>query len=277
MPKEFVIYTDESDEKGAYFSNFYGGALVTSDHVDDVRERLITRKSTLGLTSELKWNNINMGNYERYKYFLDEFFNIVEKDRIKVRIMFTQNTVIPKGLTKDHIEQKYFILYYQFIKNAFGLVYAPNIQEVRVRLYPDQIPDTSERVEQFRDYLAALSKNKQFRSNGIKIHKQDIAEVDSKNHIILQALDIILGSMSFRLNDKHQNSGNNRIRPKKTRAKEKVYKHINSRIRGIYPNFNIGITKALRGNTSNLWNDPYRHWNFAPRDHQRVKGGKHTK
>jgi len=221
MPKEFVIYTDESDEKGAYFSNFYGGALVTSDHVDDVRERLITRKSTLGLTSELKWNNINMGNYERYKYFLDEFFNIVEKDRIKVRIMFTQNTVIPKGLTKNHIEQKYFILYYQFIKNAFGLVYAPNIQEVRVRLYPDQIPDTSERVEQFRDYLAALSKNKQFRSNGIKIHKQDIAEVDSKNHIILQALDIILGSMSFRLNDKHQNSGNNRIRPKKTRAKEK--------------------------------------------------------
>lgn len=215
MPKEFIVYTDESDEKGAYFSNFYGGVLVTSDDLDRINRMLSQKKHDLGLTSELKWNNINMGNYKRYQEYIGKFFDCVERGEIKVRIMFTQNTIIPTGLTKDHIEQKYFILYYQFIKHAFGLVYAPVQQNVRVRLYPDQIPDTTERVEQFRDYLAALSKNKKFRNNGITILKEDIAEVDSKNHVILQGLDVILGSMSFRLNDKHKNIGNSRIRPKK--------------------------------------------------------------
>jgi hypothetical protein len=30
MSTELVIYTDESDKEGEYFSNFYGGVLVRS-------------------------------------------------------------------------------------------------------------------------------------------------------------------------------------------------------------------------------------------------------
>ena len=35
-PREFVIYTDESDKDGKFFSNFYGGVLVRSTDLNDV-------------------------------------------------------------------------------------------------------------------------------------------------------------------------------------------------------------------------------------------------
>ena len=49
---------------------------------------------------------------------------------------------------------------------------------------------------------------------------------------------------------------------KRTKAKEKLYKIINSNIREIRKNFNMGITTGISGNQSNYWKDPYRHWNF---------------
>lgn len=52
-----------------------------------------------------------------------------------------------------------------------------------------------------------------------------IAEVDSKNHVILQCIDIALGSMNFKLNnmDKEKMPNSNRC-GKRTIAKEKLYK-----------------------------------------------------
>ena len=35
MAKEFIIYVDESTNKGEFYSNFYGGALIQSSNLDD--------------------------------------------------------------------------------------------------------------------------------------------------------------------------------------------------------------------------------------------------
>ena len=121
MPKEYIIYCDESEESGKHFSNFYGGALVRSDDVDNVRAILAARKAELNFHGEVKWNKITSNYQQKYMDLIDTFFDLVAEDKIKVRVMFTQNTVIPKNLTKRHIDEKYFILYYQFLKLA--LVY----------------------------------------------------------------------------------------------------------------------------------------------------------
>ena len=76
-------------------------------------------------------------------------------------------------------------------------------------------------------------------------------------------MDIILGSMNFKLNDfdkiKDEETGR---RSKRTRAKEKLYKVINKNIREIRNDFNVGITTGINGDISNYWKHPYRHWNF---------------
>lgn len=97
------------------------------------------------------------------------------------------------------------------------------------------------------------------------------------DHDILQCLDVVLGSIQFRLNDKHKEIplGAKR-RGKRTIAKEKLYKHINGRIREIYPGFNIGISTGVKGDKSNRWKHPYRHWLFLPAnkkvDFEKTKG-----
>jgi hypothetical protein len=99
---------------------------------------------------------------------------------------------------------------------------------------------------------------------GIKIRKQDIAEVDSKKHLLLQVIDVVLGAICFKLNNKHKEipEGKKR-RGKRTRAKEKVYKHINKKIREIRKGFNVGISIGV-ARKEDHWLHPYRHWRFIP-------------
>jgi|SRR5690554_133276 len=108
------------------------------------------------------------------------------------------------------------------------------------------------------------------RHQTIDIDARDIAEVDSKRHVLLQCVDVVLGAMQFRLNDKHKEKPEgSRTRGKRTIAKEGVYRHILARIQQIYPRFNIGRPTSLRVNMTNLWKDSYRHWLFVPKDAQR--------
>ena len=82
----------------------------------------------------------------------------------------------------------------------------------------------------------------------------------SHNHLPLQFVDVVLGSIAFRLNRRHLGKSN------RTKAKTELYKHINKKIREIYPNFNIGKSTGKKDDFTNLWKHPYRHWEFSPRD-----------
>ena len=106
-----------------------------------------------------------------------------------------------------------------------------------------------EKIE-FKGYIYAL--NDFFCINNVHIYNEDIAEVDSKNHVILQCMDIILGTMNFKLNnmDKEKMPGSNR-RGKRTISKEKLYKNTLRNIKTIYPNFNIGVSTSNRGDFVN--------------------------
>jgi hypothetical protein len=82
--------------------------------------------------------------------------------------------------------------------------------------------------------------------------------------------------MWFRLNDMHLEKISPRRRGKRTKAKARVYKHINSRIQAIYPRFNIGVSTARTTETS-AWDHPYRHWLFVPTERIVIPGGKKMK
>ena len=93
---------------------------------------------------------------------------------------------------------------------------------VRLRFYLDQLPDQiREKLAQFRGFIAGLSDNPRVCRIGLTIEERDIAEVDSKQHILLQCADVVLGSMSFRLNEKHKAiPEGKKLRGKRTVAKE---------------------------------------------------------
>jgi hypothetical protein len=265
--RELIIYADESEGRGRYYSNFFGGALVSSKHLQPAIGAIADAKRAGNLHGEIKWSKVTSNYLSKYQAVMDTFFEQVAENRIKVRIMFTANRHVPRKLTKANREHAYFLLYYQFLKHAFGLRYAPaGPQPVSCRLYLDALPDTKENVAKFKGYLAGLSASSALKRH-VRFRAEDIAEVNSRDHDILQCLDIILGAMQFRLNNKHKcKPAGQRRRGRRTIAKEKLYRYINRAIRRIYPGFNVGISTG--GSPEDRWRYPYRHWLFVPAEYE---------
>jgi hypothetical protein len=124
--------------------------------------------------------------------------------------------------------------------HAFGLAFSNKTEdEVYLRIYFDYLPDTLERRQVFKAHIKGLQTTRPFQLAKIKIRKQDIAEIDSKKHLVLQMLDVVLGAICFRLNNKHKEIPDGRKRRgKRTIAKDKLYKHIYKLIRESRKGFN---------------------------------------
>ena len=73
-----------------------------------------------------------------------------------------------------------------------------------LELFFDWLPDKAEKNEKFKKFIWELQFLPDFADTNLKIKKDSIYEVDSKKHIILQCLDIVLGAMAFRLNKHHR-------------------------------------------------------------------------
>ena len=265
---EFIVYCDESISKGEYCSDFYGGVLVSVQDFQEINEEIKNVKLQQNLFQEIKWTKVTENYLEKYKTVMDTFFKYMKNGRLKMRIMFRQNAVVPVNLTEEQVGNKYHLLYYQFVKHAFGFKFCnPDHEEdVYIRLYFDKIPDTIEQNEAFKARIIGLQSLRLFQQSRIKIRQDDIVEINSKDHPIQQCMDIVLGAIAFKLNkrDKEKNPVTGK-RGKKTIAKEKLYKHILGHIRSLErPNFNIGITTGTDGSLESRWTDSYRHWVFRP-------------
>jgi hypothetical protein len=265
---EYIIYCDESISRGKYYSNFYGGALIRNCDFDFVVNSLNEKKIALNLFNEIKWNKVSDNYLEKYKEIINLYFKFIMDNKIKIRIMFSQNAQVPVNLTKESIDNGFHLLYYQFVKHAFGLIFHDKNPKDRtfIRLYFDKLPDNNLKNEIFKSHIYGLQGQDSFRKALLKIRLEDISEVDSHKHVVLQCMDIILGSMAFRLNDLHKEKCiDTNKRGKKTIAKNNLYEYILSLIRKMegYENFNIGITTG-RKSRDDTWNNPYRHWRFTP-------------
>ena len=271
--KEYIIFCDESEKKGTFYSNFYGGVMVGSKDWDQVTQRLRHIADANGIESEIKWSKVGPMEVAKYASLMKTFFDEMQNGVLKMRIMFRQNAHVPTMLSTEQRKNEYFLLYYQFLKHGFGLSHMPDHspEGVNLRLYLDKLPNQNkESKEQFRGHIAALTSTARLRNKGIQLLQENITDVDSKSHILLQCMDVVLGSIAFRLNDKHKliPEGEHR-RGKRTVAKEKLYNNIRQQIIRVTgkKHFNIGTNTAPSTFPDGLWLDAYRHWKFTPKEH----------
>lgn len=267
---QYVIYMDESAKEGKFYGNFYGGALIRSTDLLPITEELSALKQSLNLYGEVKWQKVTSQYLPKYLQLTNRFFDFIERDLIKIRIMFTHNYREPTNLTREQIDNTFTQLYYQFFKHAFGLQYSnpDSMNQVSLRLYFDELPINPSQKQNFKKFIVGLGRSADFLSANLLIRDEDIAEVRSHDHIILQCMDIVLGSMYFKLNDMHkEKTAGSYYRGKRTIAKEQLYKFINKRIRVIYPGFNIGISTGIRS-PEDRWRHSYRHWEFISNEHR---------
>ncbi len=246
--------------------------MVESSNLEEVVTKLEEAKTSQNMYGEVKWQKVTANYLEKYKSLMDIFFSLMKFGKIKSRIMFTSNQVVPVGLSREQIDKEYFLLYYQFIKHAFGLKMAPTHNPgASLRINFDKLPDKKNRIVEFKQFIFRL--NGDFNGINITLPYDNISEVDSHDHVVLQCIDIVTGAMSFRLNEKHLVKPTGQFRRgKKTVAKEQLYKHINRSIIDLYDGFkfNVGISTGKKDGQMSPWSMPYRHWRFMPKDREIV-------
>jgi len=226
-------------------------------------------RASAGLTGELKWGKVDQKSVELYARVMVAFFDEMQSGNLVMRVMFTKNSSVPVGLTQEHHDEGYYILYYEFLKHCFGLRYMPpHSTPPRFRIYLDELGDTEEQLSKFRGFISGLSSESHIRKTGMQLALRDITHVRSHDHLLMQCLDVVLGSITFRLNDKHLDKlEGTRFRGKRTVAKEQLYRFINQQIRRVTgKNFNIGISTGHDDFPHDIWAGPYRHWLFEPKN-----------
>lgn len=266
----YYIWCDESDNEGAFYSNFYGGILIRSIDLPKVMKRLKDKVTDLHLEKEeVKWQKVNKHMFSPYMELVNLIFDLLDEDLIKIRIFFRHNKYVPKYLNRQQMNEEYSLLYYQFLKHAFGFEYSnPTDRIVDLNVALDEMPIDQVEKKKFKNYLVKLSENERFKEAKIRIKDDNVYEVDSKKFLPLQMLDLILGAICFRLNDKHkQKLPGSRKRGVRTMMKEKLYRQINFRIRQIRRGFNVGVSTGFN-EPFEVWDQSYRHWSFIPRLHE---------
>lgn len=265
---EYIIYCDESVSDGKYYTDFFGGVLVRNTDYETIRAAIDSKKTELNLYAEIKWVKVTSNYLDKYKQIMSIFFSFLKDDRLKVRIMFRRTTQTPSDLSPDQVHNRYSLLYYQFVKHAFGLTYhdGPEDEDVYLRLFFDDIPYPLEQRDTFKSHIYSLQRNYHFRRARIKIRLDDVVEIDSGKHPIQQCMDIVLGSISFMLNKKNEEiPAGATERGHRTIAKEQLFFHILNHIKGCdnIELFDISNTTPIAV-PKDFWTMPYRHWKFTP-------------
>jgi hypothetical protein len=257
----YYVWCDESIEKGKFFSDFYGGVIINKEDFEEINTELTKLFLSFNLGSELKWSKINDYQKVGYMKMMDLFFRYIKDGKLKIRIMFTEtkHNATPQGKS----DEKFLLLYYQFIKHAFGFQFMDNTETNHIEFFFDDIPDKEEKKQEFKKFICDLQNLPEFQKAKVIIKIDEIAEVKSHKHILLQCLDVVLGAMATRLNKLNLiKPEGQRRRGKRTIAKEKVFKHILALIKTIQPNFRIATNTWHAGDTKNVWLMAYRHWIF---------------
>lgn len=263
----YILYCDESSDKGVKYGDFFGGCMIDSKDLFELTQALEHKKEELNLKAEIKWTKVTENYLNKYVEMIDLFFNFIKAGKIKLRIMFRKTDgKLDINSESTTVDDKYFKLYYQFIKHSFGLMTIPEeCTPAKVIVFLDTLPDKKGKCAEFKEYIQNMPNTYDFQGSDISIRSRDIIEVDSKDHVLLQCTDIVLGAMNFKLNEYNKaKPEGSRVRGKRTIAKDKLYKHIRNKICDIHPNFNIGVSTGSRGYENPHWSSPYEHWLFVP-------------
>lgn len=55
---EYILYCDESEDKGPKYSDFFGGCMVSAKDAPLVIDALNKKKRELALLGEIKWTKV---------------------------------------------------------------------------------------------------------------------------------------------------------------------------------------------------------------------------
>ena len=227
--------------------------MISSRDRSAVVAALEAEKAHLNLHGEVKWQRVTQNYLDKYRNLSSLFFTFVRDGKVRLRILFTDNATAPERLTTLNYSQRYLLLYLAFIEHAFDIRYrSPRDETVRLRILLDTLPVPVEDKRVFRRQLYRLNSGCVFQSGGVRVFPGDIGEVDSRDHVLLQCLDVVLGAMQSGMNARGY-----RVSGKRSLARSQLSAHVLRQVKSIHPDFHMEATTPVAAGQG--WQCFYRH------------------
>lgn len=274
MKNKKVVYELYADEAWTHQSSplhryhtFFGGAFAYEKQIARLESSLLQIQKHANDRREIKWQNVDPVTLDYYKAIIDSFKDHVLYHGLKYRQMFNDRFHHYQGNESEVDSQ--FKLYYQFLKHHIpwsdiAQKNQDNLIQVNVRLdnYSSQ---------QHKKNLKELGENI---PNHFNLHNLtvNISFVNSKNFIILQTCDLIMGAAGYYGNRMHCDRHNDRrgMSPKQ-KARFELSKHIYNTLRVI--DHSCRNTKVFHWFENTSWHQKNKLdlqvaiWKFRPTNH----------
>ncbi len=182
MNKTFNIYCDESchleNDHKKYM--LIGSISVAYNQLKRHNDRIKTIKDKYSFYSEIKWSGVSSSQYQFFKEIVDYFFDT----DIRFRALVVDKTQVQNEKFGQDFDTFYYKMYYQLLNHKKNSEYAHNV-------YLD-----------IKDTLSANKVNKLKEILNIKYGVfRNVQNIHSKESLMMQLADLIMGAISYELNN----------------------------------------------------------------------------
>lgn len=135
-----------------------------------------------------------------------------------------------------------------------------------IELFPDNLPHAHEKKQEFARFLQWCHNGKRF-AHQSPFRVVEVGDVESRNHVILQCVDLIIGAVGYKLNKEYKAAPRSR-RSKTAHAKIPLYERIRHSLGRIDMNergtraFSIGVSTGQELDRADRWRHKFRQWDF---------------
>lgn len=217
--KTFNMYCDESchleNDHKPYM--LIGYTAVAYNQLEGHTERIKNIKDKHKFYGEIKWSNVSTSQYEFYKELVDYFF----ATDISFRAIIVKKEQVENERFNQDFDDLYYKMYYQLLNHKIDSRYNYNV-------YLD-----------IKDTLSAykVSKLKQILNTKMGVFR-NVQNIHSRESLIMQLTDLLLGALSYNLN----------IEEKKVKAKRQIIEKIQH-----HADQPLTVTSRLSENKLNLF------------------------
>ncbi|MGB1560060.1 MAG: DUF3800 domain-containing protein [Sinimarinibacterium flocculans] len=215
------IYADESSQNSHRFL-LLGALAVRKNSSAEIADALMSVREKHALSRhEIKWGRVSTCKLEGYKAIADCLFEYVRTDAIHIHTMAVDTWTFNhnKHSSGDH-EAGFNKLIYQLLLHKAGIRYGATC---RLDVHLDH-RKTSQQPSDLRRMLNAGAAQR-----GIKTHPfRHVGFRDSKECGLIQACDLVIGSIAYRKNGHYS-------QPVANPAKKAMVKHLLDLIRDCQP------------------------------------------
>lgn len=190
------FFCDSSSHRNARFM-VVGGIALRRNRYETIEKTVLDIKEKSGISSEMKWSEYRGGAREKaYKDVVDLFYLLLEKRQIAFHALIAEFGEFSHRRGGGNADKSVNKMYFQLALHRICRYYG---KRCHIHIYPDNGADSAD-LPKFM--------------NGINIHAarkfgcergciRSIQQQDSRNHNVMQMVDVIIGAIAAHRNGRH--------------------------------------------------------------------------